>query len=30
MYVANPVDDAAERIPVQIDVTVKMDCKCEL
>lgn len=27
MYVANPVNDAAERIPVQIDITVRMDCK---
>ncbi len=28
MYVANPVDNLGERIPVQIDITVAMDCQC--
>lgn len=27
MYVTNPVDDLGERIPVQIDITVAMDCQ---
>lgn len=29
MYVANPVDSLGERIPVQIDITVAMDCQCK-